>query len=411
MRASGIEELADKYQVMEEIGCGSFGVVYKAIEKDTGAIVAIKHIDLESSEDDIAEIQQEIAVLSTCGSQHVTKYYGSFVKGYKLWIVMEYLGGGSGVDLLKSGPFSEAQTAAVCKEMLLGLDYLHSEGKIHRDIKAANILFSSTGAVKLADFGVATQLSNMRSMRNTFVGTPFWMAPEVIQQSGYDYKADIWSLGITAMEFATGEPPHAHIHPMKVLFIIPKEPAPRLQGNFSPIFKDFIAQCLIKDPSKRPSARELLKHKFIRSAGKVELIQELIERKRNWNARKKGSKVAEARKYQETLKGIFANEDEDDDNDDDEDDSGWIFDTVKQRDVLVRKPPYEELRTLARKNLSAHDPPVLKTVNLNQQHQGAKRAPSSTVTRDPQLVIKPVTARPKSTGAKLITPDMAIRRE
>ncbi|KAL3476436.1 hypothetical protein BJX99DRAFT_246802 [Aspergillus californicus] len=261
------DDMASQYQMMEELGSGSFGTVYKAIDKSTGEIVAIKHIDLESSEDDIQEIQQEISVLATCASPYVTQYYASFLRGHKLWIVMEYLGGGSCLDLL-----------------LQGLDYLHSEGKIHRDVKAANVLLSHTGKVKLGDFGVAAQLTNIKSQRNTFVGTPFWMAPEVIQQAGYDYKADIWSLGITAMEMINGEPPHASTHPMKVLFLIPKEPAPRLQGDgYSNACRDFVAQCLIKDPERRPSAKDLLRHKFIRNAGRTEAMQELILRKQDWD--------------------------------------------------------------------------------------------------------------------------------
>lgn len=276
----------EDYNVQECVGRGTFGDVYKAFSKKFGGLVAIKVINLDESSEDIQTLIQEIQFLSRLRSEYITKYMETFVRDMSMWIVMEYCGGGSCADLLKCHKkLNEDVSALIIREVLKGLTYLHSQKKVHRDIKLANILLTSDGNVKLADFGVSGEITMTHLKRNTFVGTPFWMAPEVITRNntGYNEKADIWSTGITTIELVTGSPPLSGNNPLKILFEIPKKKPPILTGiDFSENIKDFVKYCLIKDPNKRPSSSTLLHHRFITNIKRHVSILPLIEQKNVW---------------------------------------------------------------------------------------------------------------------------------
>jgi len=255
----------ERFELQTRIGKGAYGYVCKAIDKVDGQSVAIKVINLEDAGDEVDDVHQEIAVMSNMNCPQLTKYFSSYVLGENLWIIMEYLEAGSLLDIIKeSGPLLEPHVAYIMRELLSALAYLHSERKIHRDVKAGNVLVAGDGSIKLADFGVTGQLTDSIDKRQTKVGTPFWMAPEVICQSAYDGCADVWSAGITAIELCKGAPPYANrIHPFQAILLIPKNPPPVLDGAYSEEFKDFVSCCLVKDPAKRPSAATLLRHPFI----------------------------------------------------------------------------------------------------------------------------------------------------
>ena len=256
------------FTLHETLGAGSFGTVYRCTSGSSTSY-ALKHIDLESATDELDEIQSEITVLSQCSSPFLTAYHSSFTANASLYILMEYMYGGNISSLLSHGSrktLPERSLGYVMNSLLQALLYLHSTRRIHRDIKPANILVSRSGHVKLSDFGVTVQLTASIQKRKTFVGTPYYMAPEVITQSKYNVSADVWSVGITALELFLGVVPYSDMHPVKALFCIPKNAAPRLaEGVGSEELRGFVERCLVKEAEGRGSVLELLEGDFARN--------------------------------------------------------------------------------------------------------------------------------------------------
>ncbi|XP_041444906.1 misshapen-like kinase 1 isoform X12 [Xenopus laevis] len=275
---SALRDPAGIFELVEVVGNGTYGQVYKGRHVKTGQLAAIKVMDV--TEDEEEEIKQEINMLKKYSHhRNIATYYGAFIKKSppgnddQLWLVMEFCGAGSVTDLVKNtkgNALKEDCIAYICREILRGLSHLHAHKVIHRDIKGQNVLLTENAEVKLVDFGVSAQLDRTVGRRNTFIGTPYWMAPEVIAcdenpDATYDYRSDIWSLGITAIEMAEGAPPLCDMHPMRALFLIPRNPPPKLKSKkWSKKFIDFIDTCLIKNYMSRPPTEQLLKHPFIR---------------------------------------------------------------------------------------------------------------------------------------------------
>ncbi|XP_078245781.1 TRAF2 and NCK-interacting protein kinase isoform X7 [Pogona vitticeps] len=275
---SALRDPAGIFELVELVGNGTYGQVYKGRHVKTGQLAAIKVMDVTGDEEE--EIKQEINMLKKYSHhRNIATYYGAFIKKNppgmddQLWLVMEFCGAGSVTDLIKNtkgNTLKEEWIAYICREILRGLSHLHQHKVIHRDIKGQNVLLTENAEVKLVDFGVSAQLDRTVGRRNTFIGTPYWMAPEVIAcdenpDATYDFKSDLWSLGITAIEMAEGAPPLCDMHPMRALFLIPRNPAPRLKSKkWSKKFQSFIESCLVKNHGQRPTTEQLMKHPFIR---------------------------------------------------------------------------------------------------------------------------------------------------
>ncbi|XP_027203670.1 serine/threonine-protein kinase msn isoform X8 [Dermatophagoides pteronyssinus] len=275
---NSLKDPAGIFDLIEVVGNGTYGQVYKGRHTKTGQLAAIKIMDVTEDEED--EIKLEINVLKKFSHhRNIATYYGAFIhkspeaKDDKLWLVMEYCGAGSVTDLVKSTKghsLKEDWISYICREILRGLNHLHQNKIIHRDIKGQNVLLTDDAEVKLVDFGVSAQLDRTIGRRNTFIGTPYWMAPEVIAcdenpEATYDNRSDLWSLGITAIEMAENTPPLCDLHPMRALFLIPRNPPPRLKSKkWSQKFQKFIETVLVKDYTKRPFTDQLLKNSFIR---------------------------------------------------------------------------------------------------------------------------------------------------
>ncbi|XP_059681307.1 serine/threonine-protein kinase 10 [Gavia stellata] len=272
------------WEVVGELGDGAFGKVYKAKNKETGALAAAKVIETKS-EDELEDYMVEIEILATCDHRHIVKLLGAFYWDGKLWIMIEFCPGGA-VDatmLELDRGLTEPQIQVICRQMLEALHYLHSKKIIHRDLKAGNVLLTQDGDIKLADFGVSAKNMKTLQKRDSFIGTPYWMAPEVVmcetmKDTPYNYKADIWSLGITLIEMAQIEPPHHELNPMRVLLKIAKSDPPTLScpSKWSLDFRDFLKTALDKNPETRPSAAQLLEHPFVSKVTSNRALRELV---------------------------------------------------------------------------------------------------------------------------------------
>ncbi|PHH80065.1 hypothetical protein CDD82_1997 [Ophiocordyceps australis] len=281
----------DVFRGFNKIGQGASGGVYTGYERGSNRLVAIKQMNLEQQpKKDL--IINEILVMKDSSHPNIVNFIDSYLCGGELWVVMEFMEGGSLTDVVTFNIMTEGQIASVCRETLKGLQHLHSKGVIHRDIKSDNILLSSEGSIKLTDFGFCATINEAQNKRTTMVGTPYWMAPEVVTRKEYGRKVDIWSLGIMAIEMIEGEPPYLTESPLRALWLIATNGTPRIknEGELTPVFRDFLHLALKVDPDKRASAHDLLRHDFLKSCVDLEQLAPLVRAARDQRAQEKARK-------------------------------------------------------------------------------------------------------------------------
>ncbi|XP_032084459.1 nik-related protein kinase [Thamnophis elegans] len=363
-----LRDPAGIFELVQVVGNGTYGQVYKGRHVKTGQLAAIKVMNV--TEDEEEEIKLEINMLKKYSHhRNIATYYGAFVKKSpagqddQLWLVMEYCGAGSVTDLVKKTKgncFKEDWIAYICREVLRGLSHLHAHHVIHRDIKGQNVLLTENAEVKLVDFGVSAQLDRTIGRRNTFIGTPYWMAPEVIAcdenpDSTYDYRSDLWSLGITAIEMAEGAPPLCDMHPMRALFLIPRNPSPKLKSRkWSKKFLNFVDSCLVKNYTHRPVTETLLKHSFIRDMQNERQVRILLRDHLDRTRKKKGEK-------DETEYEYSGSEEEGDELNEDEGEPSSIV-NLPGESTLRR-----EFLRLQQENKSRSEGPCLQPLQCQQQ--------------------------------------------
>uniref|UniRef100_A0A8H7NFD8 non-specific serine/threonine protein kinase n=1 Tax=Bionectria ochroleuca TaxID=29856 RepID=A0A8H7NFD8_BIOOC len=279
------------FRGFNKIGQGASGGVYTGHERGSNRLVAIKQMDLDKQpKKDL--IINEIIVMKESSHPNIVNFLDSYLCGGELWVVMEFMEGGSLTDVVTYNMMTEGQIASVCRETLKGLQHLHSKGVIHRDIKSDNILLSNEGNIKLTDFGFCATINENQNKRTTMVGTPYWMAPEVVTRKEYGRKVDIWSLGIMSIEMIEGEPPYLTESPLRALWLIATNGTPKLKNEheLSAVFRDFLHFALRVDPEKRASAHDLLRHDFMKCCVDLGQLAPLVRSAREHRAAEKARK-------------------------------------------------------------------------------------------------------------------------